>query len=77
MPKTHRFSSAACVAIIGALMLTPTAASAQALQSYVKIKGTKQGQFKGEGTKQGASSPKAATTSSSTIRRSASGGSRR
>jgi len=49
MSKTLRFSSAACVAIVGALMLTPTGASAQALQGYVKMKGTKQGQVKGEG----------------------------
>jgi hypothetical protein len=55
MRKTLRFCSAACAAI-GVLMLTPTAISAQAFQGYVKIKGKKQGQFKGESTQQGSSS---------------------
>ena len=49
MLKALRFRSAFCFATIGMLMLIPATASAQALQGYVKIKGVKQGQFKGEG----------------------------
>src|SRR5947199_9749850 len=49
MLKALRFRSAFCFATIGMLMLIPATASAQALQGYVKTKGIKQGQFKGEG----------------------------
>jgi len=49
MLKALRFRSAFCFATIGMLMLIPATASAQALQGYVKNKGIKQGQFKGEG----------------------------
>ena len=48
MLKALRFRSAFCFATIGMLMLIPATASAQALQGYVKTKGIKQGQFKGE-----------------------------
>jgi hypothetical protein len=73
MPKALRFRSALCVAVIGVLILTPTAASAQALQSYVKIKGAKQGNFKGD--KRGSSS--ATVTSDVAIKKPVSGSSRR
>lgn len=73
MPKTLRLRSTLCVAVIGVLMLAPAAASAQAFQSYVKVKGVKQGKFKGE--TQGSSS--ATTTSDVAIKKSASGGTRR
>ena len=46
MRKALRFCSAACVVAIGVVMLAPTAASAQALNSYLKIKGAKQGALK-------------------------------
>jgi hypothetical protein len=75
MRKTHRFCSVACAAI-GVLMLTPTAISALAFQSYVKIKGKKQGQFKGESAQQSSSSA-TGTTSGAAAQKPSSRASRR
>ena len=49
--------------LFGALMLTPTGASA-AYQAHIKIKGKKQGQFSSVGTKKPSTAPAQVTPSS-------------